>query len=45
MALKLDIDFTFRRHPGLSYRAINREFKSVIEEEVSAWKMGVFPSL
>jgi hypothetical protein len=53
MALKLNIDFTyssrgfdrFRRHPVLNYRTINGEFKSVIEEEVSAWKMGVLPSL
>jgi hypothetical protein len=53
MALKLNIDSTlsnrgfdqFRRHPGLNYRTINRGFKSVIEEEVSAWKVRVLLSL
>jgi hypothetical protein len=34
-----------RKHAGLSYRSMNRESKSVFEEEVGTWKMGVLPSL
>jgi hypothetical protein len=50
IALKLNTAFTplngcldqFRKYAGSSYRTMSRESESVTEEDVGAWKMGVF---